>query len=50
MVIGRALGFWVALFYDLEKVGNIEGEQHRAKALIPVVLQWSAVSFLKEFR
>ena len=32
MVIGIALGFWEVLFYDLEKVGNIYGEQHRAKA------------------
>ena len=32
MVIGIALGFWEVLFYDLEKVGNIDGEQHRAKA------------------
>ena len=32
MVIGVALGFWEVLFYDLEKVGNIDGEQHRAKA------------------
>ena len=32
MVIDIALGFWEVLFYDLEKVGNIDGEQHRAKA------------------
>ena len=32
MVIGIALGFWEVLFYDLEKVGNIDDEQHRAKA------------------
>ena len=32
MVVGIALGFWEVLFYDLEKVGNIDGEQHRAKA------------------
>ena len=32
MVIGIALGFWEVLFYDLEKVGNIDGGQHRAKA------------------
>ena len=37
MVIGIALGFWEVLFYDLEKVGNLDGEQ------------WSAVSFLTEF-
>ena len=32
MVIGLALGFWEVLFYDLEKVGNIDGEQEGAKA------------------
>ena len=37
MVIGIALGFWEVLFYDLEKVSNLDGEQ------------WSAVSFLTEF-
>ena len=32
MVTGIALGVWEVLFYDLKKVGNINGEQHRAKA------------------
>ena len=32
MVIGIVLGFWEVLFYDLEQVGNIDDEQHRAKA------------------
>ena len=32
MVIGIALGFWQVLFYDMEQVGNIDGEQHRVKA------------------
>ena len=35
MVIGIALGFWEVLFYDLEQVGNIDGEQHRVKARSP---------------
>ena len=32
MITGLALGFWEVLFYDLEKVGNIDDEQHRVKA------------------
>ena len=31
MVIGIALGIWEVLLYDLEKVGNIDGEQPNTK-------------------
>ena len=32
MVVGITLSFWEVRFYDLENVGNIDGEQQKAKA------------------